>query len=213
MPAAVPGGDVVPGTAALTGRLLPLLSPPVPAAGPWVVAVDGPSGAGKTVLAGALAAALAAPLLHVEDLYPGWDGLAASVPLLADGVLAPLAAGRPGRYRRWDWSADAPGADVEVPPAPLLVVEGVGCGARAAARWVSRLVWVQAPAGLRRERALARDGDAYAPHWERWAAQEARLFAAEGTRGRADVVVDSGSPGGTDGTGGPGWRLLRPVAG
>ncbi|WP_432547064.1 nucleoside/nucleotide kinase family protein [Kineococcus sp. SYSU DK004] len=208
--AAVAGGEVVLGTAALVERLLPLVSPPAPVARPWLVAVDGPSGAGKTVLAGALAAALTAPLLHVEDLYPGWDGLAVSVPLLADGVLTPLAAGRPGRYRRWDWTADAPGAVVEVPPAPLLVVEGVGCGARAAARWVSRLVWVQAPAGVRRERALARDGDVYAPHWERWAAQETRLFAAEGTRERADVVVDSALPGGADG---PGWRVLRPAAG
>jgi hypothetical protein len=34
---------------------------------------------------------------------------------------------------------------------------------------------------------MARDGEAYRPHWERWAVQEAQHFAREGTRERADV--------------------------
>jgi hypothetical protein len=33
-------------------------------------------------------------------------------------------------------------------------------------------VWMQAPTSSRRARALARDGDTYRPHWDRWAAQE-----------------------------------------
>src|SRR5674476_488189 len=46
-----------------------------------VVAVDGPSGAGKTDFAAALADRLASPqLLHMDDLYPGWDGLRQAVP-------------------------------------------------------------------------------------------------------------------------------------
>jgi len=39
---------------------------------------------------------------------------------------------------------------------------------------------------------MSRDGDSYAPHWRRWADQEDRLFAAEGTRARADLVIDTG---------------------
>ena len=38
-----------------------------------------------------------------------------------------------------------------------------------------------------------RDGEAYRPHWERWASQEAAHFAADGTRNRADLRVD-GAP-------------------
>jgi hypothetical protein len=157
-----------------------------------VVAVDGPSGAGKTTLAGRLAAALGAvPVVHVEDLYPGWDGLDAVVPRLVAGVLAPLAAGRDGRFRRWDWAAGADGEPVTVPAGPLLVVEGAGAAARAAAPYLAFVVWLDGPPAWRRERALARDGDTYAPHWERWAAQERVHFAREGTRGRADVVLEA----------------------
>jgi hypothetical protein len=51
-------------------------------------------------------------------------------------------------------------------------------------------VWVEAPAGLRLVRGLARDGEAFEPHWRRWQATEQAWFAADGTRGRADVLVD-----------------------
>lgn len=162
-----------------------------------IVAVDGPSGSGKTTCAGRLAEALlsrsgiAPQVVHMDDLYPGWDGLAAAVPRLVAGVLAPLAAGRAGRYRRWDWAAGRDGDAVRVPAADWLVVEGAGCGARAAASSYVVLVWLDAPADERRRRGLARDGDTYAPHWERWAAQERAHFASEGTAARADLRLGS----------------------
>src|SRR5689334_11546691 len=68
-----------------------------------IVAVDGPSGAGKSTLGAAVGAALDAPVVHLDDIYPGWDGLADAVPLVTTQVLEPLAAGRPAAYRRWSW--------------------------------------------------------------------------------------------------------------
>ncbi len=50
-------------------------------------------------------------------------------------------------------------------------------------------VWVETPDAVRRERALARDGDTYAPHWERWAAQERAVYAADPPAARADLVL------------------------
>ncbi|GAA2567531.1 AAA family ATPase [Pseudonocardia hydrocarbonoxydans] len=159
-----------------------------------LVCVDGPSGSGKTTLAGRLGAALDATVLHLDDLYPGWDGLAAAVALLHDRVVAPLCAGRAGAYRRWDWERSAPGAEVDVGRPPVLVVEGAGSGARVVAAHAVLLVWVDAPRAERYRRGIARDGETYRPHWERWATQEDALFAAEGTRARADVVLDTGPP-------------------
>lgn len=165
-----------------------------------LVCVDGPSGSGKTELAHRLAAALAgaagaAPaLLHMDDLYPGWDGLEASVPLLHDGVVAPLAAGRRARHRRWDWARGAFAEERDLGRPPLLVVEGVGSGARAVAGYAVLLVWIEAPRAVRFARGIARDGEAYRPHWERWARQEDAHFAAEGTRGRAGLRVDGAAP-------------------
>ncbi|MEI2827284.1 MAG: (d)CMP kinase [Dermatophilaceae bacterium] len=156
-----------------------------------VVAIDGPSGAGKTTLGQAVSTSLQVPLLRMDHLYPGWDGLEHAVDLLADAVLAPLAAGQDGSYPFWDWDLGKVTGQVTVPWTPTLVVEGCGSSAGAAAAYSAVRVWVEAPAEVRRERALARDGDAYRPHWERWAAQERRLFSRDGTRERADLVVST----------------------
>ena len=158
-----------------------------------VVAIDGPSGSGKTTLAAALAARLDdAQVVHMDDLYPGWDGLDDAVPRLVEWVLAPLSAGRPARYRRWDWPAGRYAEWHDVAAAPVVLVEGVGCGAAACSPHLSLLVWLDAALDLRRERGLARDGDAFAPHWQRWADAEAAHFAAQATRERAGVRVLTG---------------------
>jgi uridine kinase len=158
-----------------------------------VLAIDGRGGSGKSTLAGRIATLLDAPVVHMDDLYPGWDGLADAAPLLRQWILGPLAGGEPGRYRRYDWGRDAYGEWTEVPAAEVLVVEGCGCGSRVAAPYLSLLLWVEAPLSVRFERGMQRDGQTYRPHWERWARQEDVVFAAEKTRERADYRID-GAP-------------------
>jgi len=167
------------------------------AAGPSgvrVLGVDGPSGSGKTTLAAAVAAAVldrgaSTTEVHMDDLYPGWDGLADAVGLVTTQVLEPLTAGEPAAFRRWDWVAHTWSERVPVGAADVVVLEGVGCGSRPCAPHLTALVWVEADDDERMRRGVERDGEAYRPHWERWAAQERALFAAEGTRGRADLVL------------------------
>lgn len=157
-----------------------------------VVAVDGPSGSGKSVLAGTLSDALGgAAVVRMDDLYPGWDGLDEAPPRLVAEVLAPLSGGGQGRFRRYDWAAGTYAGWRVVPSTPVLLVEGCGSGARVCAPYLSLLVWLDAPAEVRRARAMARDGRTYRPHWERWARQEAVHFARESTRERADVRWDT----------------------
>lgn len=166
---------------------------------PFVLALDGRSGAGKTELAARLSAELAlrdrrCVVVHLDDLYPGWDGLALALPGLCSDVLRPLRAGSPGRYRSWDWHAGRPGPVRTVRPAPVVLVEGVGAGAVPCADLVDLRVWLEVEEEVRRRRALDRDGDVLAPHWQDWAAQEERLFARRGGRDRADVVLRDGGP-------------------
>jgi uridine kinase len=165
-----------------------------------LVCVDGPAGSGKTTFAGRLTDLLGdgAGLVHLEDLYAGWT-LTGAVARLSAGVLRPLAEGRAGSYHRYDWAAgsfaDEP---ITVPVPRVLVVEGCGSSPRALDPWTTLRIWVDAPAALRLSRGLARDGEDLAAHWRRWQASEARHFAAEDTRARADVRVDgaAAAPGG-----------------
>jgi uridine kinase len=159
-----------------------------------LVCVDGPAGSGKTTLAGGLATELGAPVVHMDDLYAGWT-LTGAFARLAAGVLRPLAEGRAGSFHRYDWAAgrfaDEP---VAVPVPRVLVVEGCGSSPRSLDPWTTLRVWLEAPAPLRLSRGLARDGADQAMYWCRWQEYEARHFAAEGTRDRADVRIDGASP-------------------
>lgn len=157
-----------------------------------LVCVDGRSAAGKTAFAHRLAGALGEPaVVHMDDLYPGWDGLADGVAALREQVVQPLLLGRRAGYRRWDWHADRYGEWHDLGTPEVLLAEGVGSGA--VAEHATLVVWLEVPDGQRYRRAMARDGAAYRPYWDSWAAQEDVHYALTGTRERADVEVD-GAP-------------------
>jgi uridine kinase len=159
------------------------------AGGTRVLAIDGRSGSGKTSLAATLRDQLQAPVVSLEDLYGGWDGLEHGIDLLVAAVLEPLAAGQAARVPRYDWVAREWAEPVAVEPPPILIVEGVGAGARRAAAFESVLVWLEVPAPTRKKRALDRDGATFAPYWDRWAAQEDAMLDRERTPDRADIVI------------------------
>ncbi|WP_405375885.1 MULTISPECIES: hypothetical protein [unclassified Microbacterium] len=155
-----------------------------------VIVIDGRSGAGKTSLARELVARTrSASLLMLDDIYPGWDGLAEATAVLAT-LLADVRAGRPGRWRAWDWDADDAAGERTIVPGEVLVVEGAGSLSPSTADAADVSVWLDAPAASRRDRALRRDGDTYLPHWERWARQEDAHIARHAPRQLADIVID-----------------------
>ena len=149
-----------------------------------IIAIDGPSGAGKSEYA----ATLGLPTVPT-DHFATWDDPVAWWPRLVDGVIRPLLRGEPGRYRRMEWSGGVPalGAEVVVAPTEVLVVEGVSAGRRAATPWLSRLIWVEADDA--QERAVARDGEASRADLVRWKEFERGWFQVDGTRARADLIV------------------------
>lgn len=140
----------------------------------FVVLVDGRSGAGKSTFVRELIDRLPDPvqLLALDDFYPGWDGLRAAVHGVHRRILLPYARGEYGAVRRWDWDADAYAQERTVDPARPLIVEGAGIITPATSAVSNARIWLESPETSRRARALARDGDLYRPHWERWARQE-----------------------------------------
>ncbi|MBD5788037.1 (d)CMP kinase [Cellulosimicrobium terreum] len=163
---------------------------PALSSGVRVVVVDGPAGSGKTTLAAQLGAALPAQVLHMDDLYEGWRGLEPAWERLDTWVLAPLASGAAGRYRRFDWESDAFAEWHDVPLAPFLVVEGCGAGRREADAVAALRVWVEAPDDLRLRRGLDRDGEDQREHWLAWMTAEREHYARNRSRERADVRLD-----------------------
>jgi hypothetical protein len=79
---------------------------------------------------------------------------------------------------------------VLVPPAPLILLEGVGSGSSRVAPLITVLAWVEVPYDLRMARGLARGGVGVAENWRQWAVDEQDLFARERTFERADVRLD-----------------------
>ena len=154
-----------------------------------LICVDGPAGSGKTTLADEIASLTGAPVLHMDDMFEGWSGLPRITAQL-ETLLRPLADGRAGTYRRWDWPGNAWAETLVVPPAPLLLLEGVGCGSSDVADLITVLAWVEVPYDLRMARGLERGGVGVAEHWRQWAVDEQELFARELTRERADIHLD-----------------------
>ena len=148
--------------------------------------IDGRSGTGKTTLGEALATELGAQLVHLDDVYPGWDGLSAAASAVVEDVL-----GAPSGYRRWDWERSEPAGWVTLDPGALIVVEGCGALSRAAARLATLRIWMSADDASRKRRAIDRDGAVFAEQWDRWAAQEDAFIAAEDPASLADVVLRS----------------------
>ena len=159
-----------------------------------LVCVDGPAGAGKTTLAARLADGLSASTIHLDDLYEGWSGLDSVWPRLEEQVLGPLAAGRPSRWRRYDWDLAAFAEWHDLPVPEVLVLEGSGSAPRAIGTRASLVVFVEAPWELRLARGLERDGVELTKEWQRWQAHESRHFGEEHTRARADVLIDGTRP-------------------
>ena len=166
-----------------------------PVNGIRIVGVDGRSGTGKSFLAARLAELLSAPVIEIDD-FVSWDSFAGWWPRFDEQVLAPLLAGRDAVYqaRDWtDWYGSTVGGWKTQRWSPTVILEGVTCTRRATAGRLAYAVWVEAPAELRLARGLARDSSFPGKEklWEQWMREEDQFFTADGTRERADHIVDT----------------------
>jgi uridine kinase len=152
-----------------------------------VVAIDGPGGAGKSTLAAWLATALDAPVLHTDD-FASWENPVDWWPELLTRALKPLAAGRPARYRPTSWDGNEP-EEVEIAPAPFVVLEGVSASRQAFRPYLTYTIWIETPRELCLRRGLERDGEAARAQWEEWMKGEDSYIAREHPQEHADCVL------------------------
>lgn len=144
---------------------------------------------GKTRLAVRVAGTLDATLVHLDDAYHGWGGLATGRDAVIETVLAPLARGLSGRFRAWDWVGDGAGEIVDVRPVGVVVVEGCGVSTQQSRALASTVLWVECDEAVRMSRLFDRDQDAFVDHYDSWEAQVNDHIAQNDPIGTATVVV------------------------
>lgn len=178
-----PGPD---GVVALAGTLGAL----PPSCGPVrLVAVDGFAGSGKSTFAGRLSRALGGtPVVRLDDIAThdelfGWTGR------FRTEVLEPLRAGRTARHHVYDWTARRFDGVREIPPEPVVLVEGVGAGRRALRPYLANLLWLEVPRDTAQVLGEQRDGPELAAFWADWMAAQDTHFAQDPTRPFADRLV------------------------
>ncbi|MFK4101744.1 uridine kinase [Streptomyces sp. NPDC019531] len=161
-----------------------------PSCGPVrLIGVDGHAGSGKSTFAGQLADALGGvPVLHLDDIA-SHDELFDWTGRLLREVIAPLDRGRTAHYAPYDWHARRFGPSRALPPAPVILLEGVGAGRRALRPHLARLLWMELPREESWARGRSRDGARQREFWDGWVAAERRHFAEDPSRPFADLLV------------------------
>jgi len=169
-----------------------------------IILIDGRAASGKSSLAAQLKNVLfkeleqAPRLIHMDDLYQGWEGLQLGSFYLNQQILQPLSAGKPAHWQLWDWQegergrADEPGNGWrEFSGGTPLIIEGCGAISRVSSELADFRVWIEAPKEIRHARWLERDGEKFNDFWHIWAAQEDEFYQQEKSQQLADLVIEN----------------------
>ena len=169
-----------------------------------IILIDGRAASGKSSLAASLKNVLfkeleqAPRLIHMDDLYPGWEGLLLGAGYLNQQILGPLKAGKTAHWQLWDWqkgergNADEPGNGWrEFDGGTPLIVEGCGSLSRVSSELADYRIWIEAPQDVRHSRWLERDGEKFNDFWHIWAAQEDEFYQQEKSKSLADLVIEN----------------------
>ena len=179
---------------------------------PIVIALDGPTGAGKSTVAGKLAALLPAAVVPSDDFFAAditaaeWDARSTAERArdcvdwrrLRRDALEPLRAGKSAAWYPFDFAAgERPDGTypmstelVRRRPAPVIIVDGAYSARPELADLVDLAVLVDPPVSIREDRLAARDAPAFREAWNRrWAEAERFYFTEVSPKSRFDFVI------------------------
>ena len=166
-----------------------------------IILIDGRSNSGKSTLAAAVQNIIfkdgeSAPrVVHMDDLYLGWNGLQSGADYLQRFILKPLTDSYIAQWREFDWQNPGEvgfearnGEWREFSGGTPLIIEGCGALNQQSAPLADIKIWLEVDQETRHQRWLEREGSA--EHWAEWAAQEEEFYAREKSAELADLVSE-----------------------
>lgn len=161
---------------------------------PFILAVDGRSGSGKSTIATVLHGSVPnSTVVHTDDIawhhsFFDWSDL------LIEGVLKPLHSSKSVHYQPPGWQSHGRAGAIEVADGlDLVIVEGVGASRIEAMPWIDRSIWVQSDLDEAKRRCLTREGDTEEARsfWNEWMPQEFDFLQRQRPWERAVTIVNN----------------------
>ena len=159
-----------------------------------IIAIDGPAGAGKTTLATHIHLALypnyTSTIIHMDDLYNGWDkALSSELTEVLTHIAKAHRQGQPISLSKYDWATSEFSPAEPIDDAQLIILEGVGSGQGALREYLCALIWIDIDESKGLSRVLERDGEGIKDQMQKWLVTQEQHFAIEKTDNAADFVL------------------------
>lgn len=173
-----------------------LLTAPARCGRTHIVAIDGRAGAGKTTLSKELLLALSlkheVTVIHLDDLYSGWDlALGESLTQILSVLLETLSKDSPALVPIYDWKMQSFNSQREIVPCDLIIIEGVGSAQSIVREFSTATIWLDIDPATGLQRVLDRDGIAISEEMLQWQINEDRHFLKDRTRENADFILST----------------------
>jgi uridine kinase len=158
-----------------------------------IVLIDGRAGSGKSTFAESLQQQLfrdgeSAPrVIHMDNIFEGWDGLALGSDYMVRFILQPLARQETASWQDWSWVKNQRSSWREFSGGTPLIVEGCGSLTERSKEHADISIWLEASEEVRRERWIQRER--HLEKFDFWAAQELDFYAREKSQSLADLVI------------------------
>jgi dephospho-CoA kinase len=157
------------------------------------ILIDGRAGSGKSTFAEALQQQLfrdgeSAPrVIHMDNIFEGWEGLALGSDYMVRFILQPLARQETASWQDWSWVKNQRFSWREFSGGTPLIVEGCGSLTERSKEHADISIWLEASEETRRERWLTRER--HLEKFDFWAYQELDFYAREKSQSLADLVI------------------------
>lgn len=161
-----------------------------------IFAIDGPAGAGKTTLASTISLALSphisTTVIHMDQLYPGWDGaLGAELTKTLTWLTACHKAKKPLLFSSFNWMSNEFDSPKSHPSTHLLILEGVASAQIAIEESLATSIWLDLDPTIGYQRVIDRDGENISQEMKQWLLIQEQHFAADRTKERCEFLLST----------------------